>query len=1468
MGMSYRLSKRVISQYIRTGCRRRLRLDLYAGGAARQRADAPPKDTLRPGLTLLARQGKEYERVKFAELEEVFSSLVVRGELRQEVTEREDRAFASINLGDTLGTMESGQFALEAQFEVVDTFVAAHCLEDLVQGSATIDGCLTFDAVRPDIIHLRPPSDAPRRIVTAAGRLERISSSDNRIGLRIIDIKIAGEPTPAHFAELAYYCMALASWLEDSGRQDRFVVLAEAAIWPGRHEGSAIQELLNRDRNAGVRILDVDRYLEALEQDLITMPPEVVLGRVQRFLQVDLREVLEVHDWRELPWHIRSNCAGCDYLGYLWSQEESGAERPSVDERYCWPTAELTGHLSRIAGLTVGACSSLRLSSITNIEEIAGLTAGSPVFEAHQMLRAKRTVLRARAEALRSPAPANIPDRAGTSAVLPRFADIRVAVSADFDVGSGLTFALGYRIQFGIPDASYPQGIEGPRYRRRHREIERPMLVTERSLRSEAQTTRTWLEHLAQDILAVRDAVLAGYRQEGSTGRTDVSLQFYIWDRLTYNHFCRVFGRHLQLLQSPLPINGVEISPLSWIFPAETLLEEATFVARSSPISIVSDAVSSLLSAPIPHHYGIIDLANSFDPELRRLPNGQTWNFGVNRFYRDPLSDQIPSERGNEIWERISPFRDQDYQWHMAQVRTVVERKLHAISYVVDSLTRILGEELRAEAPKVDAIFQKSNRLTGVADDGQIIFQHARLMAACQQLEIDLLMAMPPHEREARFKSARVLGVLTGEQRGAELARLDLQEDIPDQAVWVFRLSHRSREVRMKAGEFQWSFMPEANLPDLQEITVAQYKRDHPVLQTHVPLNGWDQRTKLRSELRVTILNLDRAGGVLVVRVAPLLNSVLQLGLMRIDFDPAEGRFGILDPISTDFFTSKVRKTLEDQSGIRNPAIARSRPLFRTLEIARVRPGQPRPSPPPECPAPEFIWDADRLSMVEIDLPIERLLSLARTAASNLTERQREAIVQSATRRLALWWGPPGTGKSHTVQALVAALVALAVHTRQPCRVAITGFTWIAIDNVARRLPELLRNMGVWDQIRLFRLCSQDSENLDIELRQHAVVTSDRAARAEVEGRLESGSGPTIVAGTVDQLFKLRDPDRCAPLFDTLIIDEASQLDVGHSIVGFSKLAPNCRVLVVGDDRQMAPIHPLGGPEGQDHILGSIYDFYRLYRQTEGAQYAIRPVMLNRNFRSNREIVEFVREAGYNADLEASEVTAGLRIATVRPMGTVRPGNWPERIPFSPNWARILSPEQPLSAVVHGDSHSSQRNDAEADLVAGLVLTLFRAGLCDLEAGAGFEYTANDFFARGIGIVTPHRAQQAAVFERLADVLPPGLDRNIVYQSVDTVERFQGQERAVILASFGLGDPDQIAAEEEFLFSLNRFNVTVSRAKAKFVAVVSRTLVDHLPRDRDILDESRLLKYFVDGFLAQTETIELPGLGQCELKTR
>ena len=336
-------------------------------------------------------QGREYEREKYGELEEVFGDLVVRGDHRPRKP-GEERAFEIIALEDVIDQLTPNQLVLEAQYAISNSFRQAHDLTDLENGIAIVGGgTLSFDELRPDILQVAPPTTAvARRILTPSGGLRRVDVNDSRLGLRVIDIKIAGEPSPSHFSELAYYGMALAGWLEDTGRSDRFVVLADAAIWPGAHEGSTIRRYLLEDRAEGLPTLDVTRYLAGLDADLEPMPPEVVLGRVQRFLRVDLRQVLSVSDWRALDWHIDNRCVGCDYLGYRWGRHENEAaekapsDGPQPDERYCWPMAERTQHLSRVAGLTEGACGKLREAQVLDVGAVSGLSAASPVFETHQ----------------------------------------------------------------------------------------------------------------------------------------------------------------------------------------------------------------------------------------------------------------------------------------------------------------------------------------------------------------------------------------------------------------------------------------------------------------------------------------------------------------------------------------------------------------------------------------------------------------------------------------------------------------------------------------------------------------------------------------------------------------------------------------------------------------------------------------------------------------------------------------------------------------------------------------------------------------------------------------------------------------------------------------------------------------------------------------------------------------------------
>ena len=138
---------------------------------------------------------------------------------------------------------------------------------------------------------------------------------------------------------------------------------------------------------------------------------------------------------------------------------------------------------------------------------------------------------------------------------------------------------------------------------------------------------------------------------------------------------------------------------------------------------------------------------------------------------------------------------------------------------------------------------------------------------------------------------------------------------------------------------------------------------------------------------------------------------------------------------------------------------------------------------------------------------------------------------------------------------------------------------------------------------------------------------------------------------------------------------------------------------------------------------------------------------------------------------------------------------------------------------------------------------------------------AAEFWGKTIGIVTPHRAQQGLVVGILVRLFRPlGHEPDLIRKGVDTVERFQGQKRDVMLASYAVDDPDTVGDEEEFLHSLNRFNVMVSRARAKLLVIFTEQLVGHLSDDIAIIRQSAMLKHFAETHCGSRAVLELPWL--------
>jgi hypothetical protein len=255
------------------------------------------------------------------------------------------------------------------------------------------------------------------------------------------------------------------------------------------------------------------------------------------------------------------------------------------------------------------------------------------------------------------------------------------------------------------------------------------------------------------------------------------------------------------------------------------------------------------------------------------------------------------------------------------------------------------------------------------------------------------------------------------------------------------------------------------------------------------------------------------------------------------------------------------------------------------------------------------------------------------------------------------------------------------------------------------------------------------------------------------------------------------------------------------------------------------------------------------------------------NYRSAAAFVEFGKRIGYPTDLSSHSENLRLHLMG-EDDGT--PAGWQSSVPWFSGLEEILDPQRRLVAVTYEDGKAGQANAFEADIACSIVQQLFFAfsGFLDGEKDTAGNVVApnhaahdpNVFWDRGIGVVTPHRAQRALIVRRLREMFPTH-DPQQIDAAVDTVERFQGGQRDTIVISFGVGDPDLISDEESFLLQLERTNVAISRARAKCVLLISEDLAYHLPSDRETILTSKAVKTYVSDFCRQTEQVQVAIVG-------
>jgi hypothetical protein len=439
---------------------------------------------------------------------------------------------------------------------------------------------------------------------------------------------------------------------------------------------------------------------------------------------------------------------------------------------------------------------------------------------------------------------------------------------------------------------------------------------------------------------------------------------------------------------------------------------------------------------------------------------------------------------------------------------------------------------------------------------------------------------------------------------------------------------------------------------------------------------------------------------------------------------------------------------------------------------------------------------------------------------SGLTTAQRAIVGAHYPEHVLVIQGPPGTGKSHTLGLAILARTWALKSMARPFRVAVAAKTHAAVsivlDSVARRLQELRATHGQDTQLDLFthlriaKVCNDMDEPVPAGVDVLLADGNDEQSAGEQWQELLT-EPILIVGGTPGGLYRLlkqgaargRHLDWSDAYFDLVVVDEASQMNLAEALTAAAFLRDDGQFLAVGDHRQMPPILQHTWDQASRRDLAHARPHLSLFAYLLELGFA--RTALDESFRLPAEVAAFLHRHVYAHDGIAFHSKHRQRLPAVE---------------LADGWLRhALAPEHPMILIEHNDDSSQQANACEAVVIEALV----QAACTQLRLDA----------TTGLGIVVPHRAQKALLQARLPHLAG----------AVDTVERFQGGERDLILVSATVSDLAYAQSESDFLLEPRRLTVAVSRPKRKLIVLASQALFTLMPVDLDDYERGALWKH-------------------------
>lgn len=399
--------------------------------------------------------------------------------------------------------------------------------------------------------------------------------------------------------------------------------------------------------------------------------------------------------------------------------------------------------------------------------------------------------------------------------------------------------------------------------------------------------------------------------------------------------------------------------------------------------------------------------------------------------------------------------------------------------------------------------------------------------------------------------------------------------------------------------------------------------------------------------------------------------------------------------------------------------------------------------------------------------------------------------------------GPPGTGKTKFMLAQMVEYL----HRNSQENILLLAYTNRAVDEICEAIEEV----GIDDFLRMGSRYSCDPS---FEHRMFSVQTEALASRKDLRATIDKHR---VFVSTVSSmlnrplLLKLKQ-------FNTVIIDEASQI-LEPMLLG---LLPHFqRFVLIGDHKQLPAVVLQDKEQSavKDELLQSIglrnrrnSLFERLFEQAQKEGWTHCYDQLQHQGRMHAEVARFPSQFFYDNKL--------LELPEDNPIG-----DWQQQpLPFRPMpqasaLEQLLAQHRLLFIPGQSDYQGNSKTNEEEAIRVGELVHAFR----NL-----YEQQGGGFAPEDLGIITPFRAQIAQIRHVLAQY-------NMGYEqcSIDTVERYQGGARKIILLSLAINMSHQLPA----IVSLSddeqvdrKLNVALTRARQQLVVLGNPKLLANDPR--------------------------------------